>query len=386
MINQDINAIYDRLEKFIENGIKEVINEKHPVYDEYKIIVSSEQQFIKEKEKDKLAIYIVVQYGQATVHYGQIVMPFSLVVLSEKNRLKIAQQLLYDYSIKNNMTYNDEKTIYQIIETPTRTSNFQLMFEGYRSILNASGSFIISENANFYGLIYHSDVIEDLTNSQWELNEDMKFEIDGKQINGEKTWYVNVVLHPYVNDGSSASVPYSSIIITAAGQIGFSLGDGNAVLVYENGTWYQEKYKKIQIIGGLDKDDKALIEWLNNNGVLLNSEEVKKVDEEVDFISSAMKCNFAPDTQAFYHRNNFTDSINKFGNLSFSFVIFAVSDSVLVNDILYVMTKKSDVNKDFKFTVQFLKKHSLTDNFKLIDVSADQQVGDMTMLVLTFID
>lgn len=384
MINQDINAIYDRLEKFIENGIKEVINDKRPVYDEYNIIVSSEQQFIKEKEKDKLAIYIVVQYGQATVHYGQIVMPFSLVVLSEKNRLKIAQQLLYDYSIKNNMTYNDEKTIYQVIETPTKSANFQLLFEGYRSILNSSGTFIISETANFYGLIYHSDEIADLTNGVWDLKEQIEFKVDEKEISEIKVWNVDIL-----NESSiypNGNVVYKSIIITPEKQIFYSYGDGNGILVYERENWDKKDYKKIKILGGLDRDNLELIEWLENNGILLNSEEVKKVDEEVDFITSALKCDFSPDTQAFYHRNNFTSTINKFGNLGFSVVVFAVSDSCLVNDVLKIISKQGDVNKSFKFTVRFLRKHSLTNDYKLISISADQQIGDMTTLVLTFID
>ena len=384
-MNQSLNEVYAKLEKIIENGIKGVINEKSPIYDEYKIIVSNEQQFIKTKEKDDKCIYIVVQYGKATVHYGQIIMPFSLSVLSEKNRLKIAQQLLYDYSIKNNMKYNENKTIYQIIETPTKSFNFQILFEDFRSVLQSNGTFIISETANFYGLIYHSDEIIDLRESCWELNDILDFKIYDKKIVDDKIWKVvfrnEDPNYQYYFYGMKLSYSNGSMSVILLDDL------NNETIIYtEKDGWIEIIFKKIFFISGDDIKNEELMYWLNNNAKLLNKEDLEKVDEEVDFLNSALKCDIIPDTQAFYFKQNFTNSINKFANLGFSIVLYNVSDSCLVNDVLKIMTKKGDVNKTFNFSIQFLKNHSLRDNFKLINISADQQIGTMTTIVLTFVN
>ena len=87
-------------------------------------------------------------------------------------------------------------------------------------------------------------------------------------------------------------------------------------------------------------------------------------------------------------KDNFMEVVNQIITMNIWYILLALLLLLLFfvfkSISIYLFCKK--INKDFKFTVQFLKKHSLTDNFKLIDVSADQQVGDMTMLVLTFID
>ena len=367
----DVTSIYSELEIIIKNGVKKIMNE-NPLYKGVSVAISNEQQFIKFKEeKDKQIIYMVIQYGQATVHYGQIVMPYTLTVLSEKNRAIIAQQLLYDYSVAYNMSYNNDKSIFQTCQTPNKGSSFQLFFEGFTSIFNTSGNFVISETANFYGLLYHPEDIKDVSNAEWIFREDLDFTIDGKEITNENAvWHINF---------ASDAKEFVSIYLTPNKEMYFSNGIANEdIMVYSKGFgWKDEEYKRIWIIDGPDCKNKEFIHWLEMN------ENVPRF-ELVDFVTSSFKCTFSPDTQAFYFRKNFTHSINKYGNLSFSVVMYTTSDSPLVNDILRIITKKGDLNKDFKFTIRFLKKHSLTDCFKLIDVSADQEIGDMTMFVATF--
>lgn len=364
----NVNSVYKELEIIIENGMKEIMN-KNLLYQDINIIVSNEQQFIKVKEqRDKQTIYIVIQYGQATVHYGQTVMPYTLTVLSEKNRLSICQQLLYDYAIAYNMTHNIEKTIFQTCETPRKSLNFQLLYEGFTSVFNTRGNFIISETANFYGLYYHLEDIKTLKDMKWNLKDRISFKIDGEEIKETVFWEVNF---------ASDRLDYSILILTPNKEIYVSNGmEEEAILIYKN-VWINEDAKNMIFFDGKDIENKNLIQWLEIND---SGERV----ESVDFLNSAFKCDFVPDTQAFYHRKNFTHSINKFANLAFSVVLYTTEDSPLVNDILRIITKKGDINKSFKFTIHFLKKHALTDNFKLINVSADQQIGDMTMFVLTF--
>lgn len=375
-MNQDIISVYEKVEKIIENGIIEVINEKSPIYDEYNIVVSNEQQFIKMKEKNQKSIYIVIQYGKAAVNYGQIIMPVTLAILGEQNRLKIAQRLMYDFTTSKNMTYNIDKTIFQVYESPTVSSNFQLMFEGFRSILQVSGSVLISDNANFYGLVYHHNDITDLEKTEWEMNDEISFNIHDEEIKETVVWNVDFI---------SNAIQYNMIILTPEKQIYYSQGINQyAILAYENG-WEEKEYKKIKVINGEDTKEIDLIDWLMMNGKLLNKDDLNFI-EEVDFVSSSFRCDFIPDTQAFYFEKNFTRSINKFANLGFSITLFTTTTSPLVNDILSIITKKGDVNKSFEFTIKFLKRHSLRDNFKIVSVNADQQIGDMTLIVLTFIN
>lgn len=370
--------IYNKIDNIIKNELIEMIN-NDSVYNDYNIQVSNEQQFIRDKNIDPRVIYIVIQHEIAEVNYGQTIMPVTITSLSEQNKLDICQQLLYDFAVKYNMAFNDDKTVFQLYETPSVAANFQPFFEGFRSILQVSGSVILSENANFYGLTYYHDNITNLQNSDWEMN----LVMDKMDLLQENKYYnVKMYIANYIDEVLYIKRVGESLYVTDDNR-----DSSRDRVIYQNGLWIKDAYRDVSFgEEGEDLTNPELIEFFKKNGKYTYFEDTSQIKEEVDFITSSLKCDFVPDTQAMYFRNNFTQSINKFGNLGFSVTLFTTTDSNLVDDILYVITKKSDVNKTFKFGINFLKKHSLTDDFKVISISADQQIGDMTLIVLTFIN
>jgi hypothetical protein len=258
---------YELIEDLIKSNFYEVMDENYNFYDKNKILITTDLQIIKNKNKGPRMIYVVIQFSPAEINFGQTVLPVSITAISEQNKLNVCKQLLIDYSQKFNMAKSEDGTIYQIYTSPQVESSFQDLFEGQRSIISLEGTFIISETASFFELNYH----------------------------------------PNEND-----------------------------------------------------------------------------EEYVEFVNGQIDYNAQLDTQPFFNLKNFTKSEVKFSTLSFTITTFAVSDNVLIRDIIKTVLKKESNNKTFNFDVSFLNIEEINDNFKLINFSASQRIADMPMIVATF--
>jgi hypothetical protein len=150
---------YDELLFLIKNELVEVMEEDYNYYKDYEFLIDLEQSFLKNNDikNDERKIFIVLSFGSSEIIFGQSAIPFSLKVMSEQNKLDVAQKLLLGFANKFNLHWNEENTIYQIIEAPVVSSNFNLVHEGFRSILITSGVFLIGKNANPYKLSYFSE-------------------------------------------------------------------------------------------------------------------------------------------------------------------------------------------------------------------------------------
>lgn len=263
----------EEIVNLIRSELTTVMEENYNLYKDYNVIIAVEQEFDKHAKnglKDK-NIYIVLKFGAASINYGQTVLPVSFTVLSEQNKCDISFKLLTDFVNKYNLEINQDKTIRQVYESPSVSSNFNAVYEGYRSILTISAFFVISKNANFF---------------------DFQYGIDDENVT----------------------------------------------------TYY-----------------------------------------DIPVITSSFSGDFYPDTQPFYNASNFGTSAIKTGQLVVSFTTFLLDNIEVVNDALSVALKKSCVNKTFKFKINF-KNEALTteDNFKLINLNAKQDIGDIPMISLTF--
>lgn len=148
---------FDEILSLIQGQLLEYVNaeDNYEKYKDSNIIMSREQQFMKLKDKDPNAIYIVVKFGQADVAYGQTVLPVTLIALAEQNRLDLAYNMLFGYAQAYNLQRAAEGTINQVYESPFITGNFNVVYEGYRSAVSMSCAFVIGKNSNDYKVYYY---------------------------------------------------------------------------------------------------------------------------------------------------------------------------------------------------------------------------------------
>lgn len=247
--------------QIVKNGLLEVMDEDYDYYKDYKVFLSLEKEFIKEKQKDPKAIYVVLKMGNTSINFGQTVLPIDLVVMSEQNKSDICQRLFISFVNKYNLQMNDDATIRQVYESPVITSNFEKVYEGFRSILSVSGFFVISKNANLFTI----------------------------------------------------------------------------------------KYKGI----------------------------------EIPILNFRLDTEFQPDSQIFYEVSDFTRSKIRSGTLTFSFSTFMLTDIEIVNKSLK-NALKLEKDRTFELEISLKNNISLTDNFILLSVNANQQIGEIPVVSLVF--
>lgn len=143
--------------------LQSIINANKEVFEGYNFTITNEMQFVKNKKnKDELKnnpkqIFIVVKFLPATLNYGQVLMPVIVNAIAEKNKLDVCYNLLIQYAETFNLEFNDDKTIKQYYSSPVVLSNFNEIGDGFRSLINLSGTFQISENANQVDAYYSDD-------------------------------------------------------------------------------------------------------------------------------------------------------------------------------------------------------------------------------------
>lgn len=136
-------------------GQLEAIEQTDPTYwSGYKVILSLEQQFVRPQDRGKGAIYIVAKTLPATINFGQRVVPVTINAVAERNRLEACQRLLSELAATYNLQSSEEDgtIVKQAYTTPAVSSNFNEVFDGYRSLFYMSATFLLSSNANTFDL------------------------------------------------------------------------------------------------------------------------------------------------------------------------------------------------------------------------------------------
>lgn len=146
----------------ISDEINQIISVDN-VYKGISIHISNEQQFIKEKTRKTGSIYIVVKFGQASVNFGQIMLPATISAVSEQNNVVLCQRLLMEFANTYTLKWNDNDTIKQIYTSPSDVINFNDVFDDYRSVFNLAATFLISENTNPIKKIEYGVTVDNVT-------------------------------------------------------------------------------------------------------------------------------------------------------------------------------------------------------------------------------
>lgn len=157
---EDKSIDLESIMNIIQSQLSVLVNlpENAELFAGVRLICSLEQQFMKIKDKDRHAIYIVVRLGSSSVVFGQTVLPVTIMALTEENKIELTRNLLMQYALTFNLKRVDNDTIQQVYEAPNVISNFEAVYSGYRSVINVSGVFVVSPHVNFYNLWYYQNL------------------------------------------------------------------------------------------------------------------------------------------------------------------------------------------------------------------------------------
>ena len=156
--------------------VLELINEQFQIvmdsdptfYSNYEFEIRNEQYFIPDDEREGHKIFIVVKFLPATLNLKQNILPVTIQAVSECNGVAAAQRLLLEYSqiFNLNTVKKDGQLIYQNYTSPNVISNFEVVYDGFRSLLVMAGTFLLSYNINRIKLLYFEgdNVTRDLEN------------------------------------------------------------------------------------------------------------------------------------------------------------------------------------------------------------------------------
>lgn len=109
---------------------------------DFNIVVGDEQVFAKQKDANPNSIYVAIKFGQASINFGQSVLPVTIQVIGTYNHIRPTQDFLNTFANTYNRT--DANGIQQLYMSPTANMNFSEVYNGFRSIFSLYGTFVIS--------------------------------------------------------------------------------------------------------------------------------------------------------------------------------------------------------------------------------------------------
>ena len=371
-MSKNVNVIsYSDSLRLIRNELIEVMNDNYALYQGLEVYIANEQEFIKSKQQKPNAIYIVLRYGSASVNFGQSVLPITITAICEQNKIDRVQSLFADFVAKFNLERAENNTIQQIYESPVVTSNFNQLFEGFRSIMYVSGFLVISKTANFLSFYYaenlevsKQNIVVSGTDEQLDVN-------------------VNI-------DENKLFFALNALNVTYPIDLKYTITDSNdsithnlytKTIVNDQETW-----------SSLTTDDTIINGTYGITATYTDADNNYTIDiyltvnyEEIDYINAVFGGNTQLDPQTFYNYSNFTKSVAKAGTITFALTTYLLSSISLTNDVLAVYFKNSNINKTFKIKIQpTFGVAPEPEDFKLADCNITSEVGQIPMITMTF--
>lgn len=197
----------EKIFELIKRQFIEIMNNDYDFYKDYKIILSNEQQFVRERDRSANTIYIVVKFLPSSLNFGQLVVPITINAVAEQNKIEVCSKLLLEYAQTYNLSTSDDETIKQVYTSPSVASNFNDVFAGFRSLYFMSGTFLVSEKANPYKIYISGEEkpIATITNSinvQIQLDTKQFFDSDNftRSVGTSGTFIFNFTTYLLDND------------------------------------------------------------------------------------------------------------------------------------------------------------------------------------------
>lgn len=148
--------VVDKVMSILEKEFQYILDNDTVTYKGYNVVLTNEQQYVKKADRKPKTIFIIVKFLNGSQDYGQQRQPYALNAVTEHNSLEVCQKLLMDFSEENNLRHNfefiDESSesysVKQTVSTVSSLSNFNEIFDGFRSVFYVSGTFLIGVNSN----------------------------------------------------------------------------------------------------------------------------------------------------------------------------------------------------------------------------------------------
>lgn len=352
----------------ISNELAEIINSKPDMYNGFPIEIAEEQYFYNFKRQEPGKIYIVIKFLDAPLNYEQIILPVHIQAISEQDKLDVCRSLLFEFASKYNLYKNnykeEDKTMQQYYNSPYVLSNFNEVFEGFRSLLFVSGTFLITNNANYCTAYFSLK-----ENDDREKKEKCIAYIERTENGVTETQEVPVDLVKFKRKLKNK---------------GIKLEDKTYEFAYDN-FWKFEGSK-------LNGD--TLYDYGINNEFEIEDGDKIKVEYtsgwiKIDCISINSVCDISLDSQPFYGTDNFVESVGRFGTFSINITSYLFKNEFL-NKCLYVWLRNlkkapMGVNTDFDILLEFDDEENyIITKFKLSSFSLQEVIGDIPLASLTF--
>lgn len=358
---QELN--YEEILTLIQGQLMEHMNSTE-YFDKYKgtkLVLSKEQQFMKIKDKDPNAIYIVVRFGAADVMFRQTVLPATIVVLTQQNKVELAYNLMYEYAQKYNLVRKNNDTIQQVYESPSMSGNFNELYEGFRSVVTMTAAFVIGKNSNEYKVYYY------YTQDGVSLAEEVPV------VSTSFSFVGNPDTQAFYNTNNFAK----SVIGFGAGSLSFTtfvLSDSqliNDVLDIFGTT--DDTSEETQAYVFDTNSEKYFIDGVSDASTDINnkfgesfSEYTKARLQEISIIDSSSGDVYVLDT---YRKDAITWKYDRTLEKIYTTSSYA----------------NSEVNKPFKMGVVYKdKKHSRIAEYKLTSANGTQDIGQIPKITLAF--
>ena len=328
-------------------------------YSKFNFEISNEQFFVPDEDRAPNKIYMVIKFSPAQIDFGQNVMPLTIQAISESNGIKAAQRTLLEFAqfFNQQVLVRDKNIIYQNFTAPNTISHFEVVYEGFRSVLIMAGTVLISSNINRTTLRY----------------------FDGDYA------YLDIVdtkdLEPntYFSNFDDENCPE------------FAFYNGNVYEYIGNKTYVLKSLNNRLFANVGLHDERVALDMFSiedNDNVYVWGENGYEIGEgeKIDILHFTDNFDASPDTQPYFKTKNFTESIVKFGSYSFNIVSF-LTDNALNNKVLKIIARKKNVNNNFYFKLYFDNGINMPLlKYKMARATKQQNKGEMPSFAIAFIN
>lgn len=411
MANEIHELNYDEILTLIHGQLLEYMNApgNYERFKDYKIIMSREQQFMKMKDKDPNAIYIVIKFGSADVVFGQTVLPVTIVALSEQDNIEAITGLLYEYAQTYNLKRVNDDTINQMYESPSVSSNFAPLYAGYRSTVVMSAAFVIGKNSNEYKVYYYYTVQEKAGKDEdgKDLYREVEYADEVPQMSASFAFVANPDTQAFYNsnDFTRSVIGFGGVTL---GFTTFVLSDNrliNDVLDILGTVEPIDEDSKTYILG--DYTTKVQIDKATNGNDNTIEQQLKSLDYITDtqagwddIISQIKAGTYTGTLTLAQAKQDKAQDKEKMKNMSVietsTDMLWRYVDSAWVekgtiepvaNSSNYIADNAANVNKTFKLgTVYRDGKHARIKNYKLTNATGTQEIGQIPVISLAFVE
>lgn len=378
--NEVIELDFDEVLTLIQGQLYEYMNapENKEKYKGYNLVLSKEQQFMKLKDKDPNALYIVVKFGAADVVFGQTVLPATITALTEQNRLDATYSLLYEYAQKYNLHRVNNETINQVYESPTVSSNFNPIYEGFRSIVTMSAAFVIGKNSNDYTVYYYytEKQFDGVKNGE-NTYKDVTYADEVPQISASFAFVGNPDTQAFYNshDFTRSEIGFGAVTV---GFTTLVLSDNRLIndILDILGTVSHSDNDKVFVLG--DYTNKYMLD----KTIAPSDETIKAKLEELNYAdgTSVYPQSTWSNLSVIAEKN---DSLWRYQGKKWAMVDqLKKKPSVSYNSDI-----DGKVNKTFKLGTVFRDgKHARVKEYKLTNATSAQEIGQIPAISLAFVE